>query len=201
VVIGLDTGGFQVVRWRPQEAFFSYSRSPNAPTPPPARAEADPKETARAWLQEIGFDLTTIQYDSDLRADSTPSQRIVEFRPTNLPKGALDPGLGIVVWVGGDGAIRQASGFWLSLVESAEVPLQPVETAWQAVQRGEGLIPSFGPPPVFKAITVKSVGLTYLLTRADASNYLLQPVVAFSGQGQTAAGPGDVTVYVAAAAR
>lgn len=198
VVLGLDETGFPVIRWRPADAFFSFDRGPNMPTPPPARADTDPKQTATDWLEEIGFDLNTIHYRANLRADSTAQLRVVEFRPLDLPPGAIDPGLGVIVGVRPDGSISYAYGFWLSLVEAAEVPLRPVTQAWQAAQRGEGLIPSFGPPPRYKAIAVKSVQLAYLLTRADESSYVLEPVAAFTGEVEGTSEAGQVTIYVAA---
>jgi hypothetical protein len=51
------------------------------------------------------------------------------------------------------------------------------------------------------SLDITSAQLTYLLTRADDSSYLLQPVLALGGTRGTAQGPAPSVIFVPAIAR
>ena len=191
----VDSTGFAAIHWNQRNAYFRYDRGPNEPTPPPIRATTNPLVSAKDWLSEIGFDLTTIQYQES--ATSTANQTIVRFVPTDLPGAAIAPGLGVTVGVGPDGSIQFAQGFWLSLGESAEVHLRTSQAMLAAANGGEWFDPAAQQTNQL-SLNVDSVKLTYLLTRADDSSFLLQPVISFGGSRWTASGNVPDEVFVSA---
>jgi hypothetical protein len=152
--------------------------------------------TAKDWLSEIGFDLTSIKYNETVQSGS--NQTVVHFEPTNLPATAIPPGLGVSIGVGPDGSIQFAQGFWLSLEESAAVPMRTSQETLDAAQSGEwySLLPASSSDEL--NIKVTSVQLSYLLTRADDSSYLLQPVMTFTGERWTPQGQKEDNIYVSA---
>jgi len=191
----VDPTGFAAIHWNQRDAYFRYDRGPNEPTPPPIRATTNPLVTAKDWLSEIGFDLTTIKYQES--ATSSANQTIVRFVPVDLPAGAIAPGLGVTVGVGPDGSIQFAQGFWLSLGESAEVHLRTSQAMLDAANGGEWFAPAAQQTNQL-SLTVDSAKLTYLLTRADDSSFLLQPVISFSGSRWTATGNVPDEIFVSA---
>ncbi len=192
----VDSTGFPAIHWNQHDAFFRYDRGPNEPTPPPVRATTDPAVTAKDWLSEIGFDLTSIKYRETVQANA--DQTVVRFTPADLPTDAIPPGLGASVGVGPDGSIQFAQGFWLSLDESAEVQLRTSQETLDAVKAGEwySMLSSGGSNTL--NMDIKSAKLSYLLTRADDSSFLLQPVMAFGGERSTDQGNLQDTIYVSA---
>lgn len=191
-----DSTGFPTIHWDQNDAFFRYDRGPDEPTPPAARATTDPAVTAKDWLSEIGFDLTTITYTETVEANA--DQTIVTFKPSNLPSAAIAPGLGVIISVGPGGSIQFAQGFWLKLGESAEVSLRTNQEALDAARSGEwySVLPPSGTTEL--SLKVSSAKLTYLLTRADESSYLLQPVVELKGERWTSKGIVQDSVFVSA---
>ncbi len=191
-----DPTGFPTIHWNQHDAFFRYDRGSHEPTPPAARAESDAMVTAKDWLSEIGFDLTSIKYNETIQSGS--NQTVVHFEPTNLPATAIPPGLGVSIGVGPDGSIQFAQGFWLSLEESAAVPMRTSQETLDAAQSGEwySLLPASSSDEL--NIKVTSVQLSYLLTRADDSSYLLQPVMTFTGERWTPQGQVEDNIYVSA---
>ncbi len=103
-----------------------------------------------------------------------------------------------MVGVGPDGSIQFAQGFWLKLQESAQVPMRTSQETLDAAQGGEwfSMLPGGATPQL--TLNVSSAQLSYLLTRADDSSYLLQPVMAFTGERWTPQGPVLDNVYVSA---
>ncbi len=192
----VDQTGFPAIHWNQDDAFFRYDRGTGEPTPPAARATTDPAVTASEWLREIGFDLTTITYKESVR--ESDGQAVVTFTPDNLPATAIAPGLGATVGVGPDGSIQFAQGFWLSLSESAEVAMRTSQEALDAMKSGEwySVVPESDSSQL--RMKVSSAEMSYILTRADGSSYLLQPVVAFGGERWTSSGAVQDQVYVAA---
>jgi hypothetical protein len=191
-----DASGYPTVHWDQHNAFFRYDRGPNEPTPPPARATTNPGITAKDWLSEIGFDLNTITYKETVQPGT--GQTVVNFVPADLPATAIPPGLGATVGVGPDGSIQFAQGFWLSLAESADVPLRTSQETLDAAKNGEwySLLPSGDTSGL--NLNVSSAKMSYLLTRADDSSYLLQPVMSFTGDRWTPQGQVEDSVYVSA---
>ncbi len=196
VFVVVDQTGFQAIHWNQHDAFFRYARGTSEPTPPAARATTDPVTTAKDWLREIGFDLASITYKESVR--ESDGQAVVTFTPDNLPATAIPPGLGATVGVGPDGSIQFAQGFWLSLGESADVPMRTSQEALDAMKSGEwySMLPESDSTDL--SMMVSSVEMSYLLTRADDSSYLLQPVVAFKGERWTPQGPVQDNVFVPA---
>jgi hypothetical protein len=190
-----DPTGFAAIHWNQHDAYFRYDRGPNEPTPPPIRATTNPLVSAEDWLSEIGFDLTTITYKES--AEVISGQTIVRFEPTNLPAAAIAPGLGVTVGVGPDGSIQFAQGFWLSLGESAEVHLRTSQAMLDAANGGEWFAPTVQQTNQL-SLNVNSAKLTYLLTRADDSSFLLQPVISFGGSRWTASGDVPAEIFVSA---
>jgi hypothetical protein len=153
--------------------------------------------TAKDWLSEIGFDLTTIQYKETARVIS--GRTIIRFDPINLPVTALAPGLGVTLGVDPDGSIQFAEGYWLSLGQTAEVHLRDGQKMLDAAEDGEWFSTEGKDDSL--SLDITSAQLTYLLTRADDSSYLLQPVMAFGGTRGTSHGPAPDVIYVSAIAK
>jgi hypothetical protein len=193
----VDTSGFAAIHWNQHDAYFRYDRGRLEPTPPPIRATTNPETTAEDWLSEIGFDLTTIKYKETAQVIS--GRTIVRFDPTNLPVTALTPGLGVTLGVDPDGSIQFAEGYWLSLGQTAEVHLRDGQQMLDAAKHGEWYSTEVANDPL--SLDITSAQLTYLLTRADDSSYLLQPVMAFGGTRGTAQGPVPDVIYVSAIAK
>ncbi|HEX3721235.1 MAG TPA: hypothetical protein VHV31_00495 [Nitrolancea sp.] len=189
----VDSTGFAAIHWNQRDAYFRYDRGPNEPTPPAIRATTNPLITAKDWLSEIGFDLTSIKYAESVQ--SSTGQTIIRFDPSELPATALPPGLGVTVGVGPNGSILFAEGFWLSLSEAAEVHLRDSQQTLAAANQGEWFSPTI-PTSTSVAFTVNSTKLSYLLTRADDSSFLLQPVMAFTGERWTSKGKVPDTIFV-----
>jgi hypothetical protein len=193
----VDTSGFAAIHWNQHDAYFRYDRGRLEPTPPPIRATTDPQVTAKDWLSEIGFDLTTIQYKETARVIS--GRTIIRFDPINLPVTALAPGLGVTLGVDPDGSIQFAEGYWLSLGQTAEVHLRDGQKMLDAAEDGEWFSTEGKDDSL--SLDITSAQLTYLLTRADDSSYLLQPVMAFGGTRGTSHGPAPDVIYVSAIAK
>ena len=192
-----DTSGFAVIHWNQHDAYFRYDRGRLEPTPPPIRATTNPEVTAKDWLSEIGFDLTTIQYKETAQVVS--GRTIIRFDPINLPVTALTPGLGVTLGIDPDGSIQFAEGYWLSLGQTAEVHLRDGQQMLDAAKGGEWY--STNGKDTSLSLDVTSAQLTYLLTRADDSSYLLQPVMAFGGTRVTTQGAAPDVIYVSAIAK
>lgn len=190
----VDTSGFAAIHWNQHDAYFRYDRGQLEPTPPPIRATTDPEVTAKDWLSEIGFDLTTIQYKETAQVIS--GRTIVRFDPINLPVTALTPGLGVTLGIDPDGSIQFAEGYWLSLGQMAEVHLRDGQQMLDAAQNGEWFSTEGHDDSL--SLGINSAQLTYLLTRADDSSYLLQPVMAFGGTRGSEHGPAPDVIYVSA---
>jgi hypothetical protein len=193
----VDTSGFAAIHWNQHDAYFRYDRGRLEPTPPPIRATTDPAVTAKDWLSEIGFDLTTIKYKESAQVIS--GRTIVRFDPINLPATALAPGLGVTLGVDPDGSIQFAEGFWLSLGQTAEVHLRDGQQMLADAEDGKWFSTEGAGGPL--SLDITSAQLTYLLTRADDSSYLLQPVMAFGGTRGTTRSPAPGVIYVSAIAR
>ena len=193
----VDTSGFAAIHWNQHDAYFRYDRGRLEPTPPPIRATTNPAVTAKDWLSEIGFDLTTIQYKETAQVIS--GRTIVRFDPINLPVTALTPGLGVTLGVDPDGSIQFAEGYWLSLGQTAEVHLRDGQQMLAAAENGEWYSTEAATDPL--SLDITSAQLTYLLTRADDSSYILQPVMAFGGTRGTTQGPAPDVIYVSAIAK
>jgi len=191
-----DSTGFSTIHWNQHDAFFRYDRGPDEPTPPASRATSDPAATAKDWLREIGFDLTTITYTETVQTSA--GQTVVHFAPTDLPVTPIPPGLGATVGVGPDGSIQFAQGFWLTLAESADVQLRTSQQALDAARSGEWYSTRTSEDASTLSLDVSSATLSYLLTRADDSSFLLQPVVALSGTRGTVHGAEQDQIFVSA---
>lgn len=191
-----DSTGFPTIHWDQNDAFFRYDRGPDEPTPPAARATTNPAVTAKDWLSEIGFDLTTITYSETVEANS--DQTVVTFKPSNIPSTAIAPELGVEVGVGPGGSIQFAQGFWLTLGESAEVPLRTSQETIDAARGGEWYSATATSGSTELSLKVSSAKLTYLLTRADESSYLLQPVMELKGDRWTPKGVVQDSIFVSA---
>lgn len=191
-----DSAGFPTIHWNQHDAYFRYDRGLNEPTPPASRGSTNPATTAKDWLSEIGFDLNTITYKETVETSS--DQTVVHFTPTDLPQTAITPGLGMTVGVGPGGSIQFAQGFWLSLAQSADVPMRTSQETLDAARSGEWYSTLTTEDASTLSLDVSSANLSYLLTRADDSSFLLQPVVALGGTRGTAHGEVQDQIFVSA---
>jgi hypothetical protein len=197
----VNQAGEPVVVWDAACAFFQFwgDLRPNAAG---ARAgdSGDVTERAYAWLEGIGFDLHSVEYEA--RVVESEGQVTVQFMPLAMPELGLDLSLGAQVTFDDDGRVRSASGFWLSLVGIEEMPVRPAEDAWEVAQAGDGFWPPLDLPTNEEILVeVREIKIVHLLTRWDEATYVLQPAIKFAGQyatRQVARTPGPARYYVPA---
>ncbi len=123
---------------------------------------------------------------------------MVRFTPADLPDTGMPPGLGVTVGVGPGGSIQFAQGFWLSLAQSADVPMRTSQETLDAARSGEWYSALSSEDGSTLSLDVSAAKMSYLLTRADDSSFLLQPVMTLSGTRGTVHGAVQDQIFVSA---
>ena len=167
------------MRWDPTSAFFQF-RGDQLDEPVDSLLDpgAQPEDIARRFLELIGFDFVTVDYEFQ-RIDN-PEVTEIRFSPANLPEIGLGIDLGGSVQVDESGAVTRAQFFWLSLVDIEVVGARDHEGIIDDIENDHG----FAPPATDieeVSITAEDMTIIHVLTRFDESNFILQPAVEISG--------------------
>lgn len=171
-----------VITWDPNAAFFEF-RGDLLEEPFTIETEetSEPAEVATGFLERIGFDLVTIDYEH--RVNEIEDGNEVEFRPSGFPEMGLDLSLGGRIVVGESGEILQAELFWLSLIERRNATLRDPDEILRDIEGGQGYMPpmpdSSDDDPM--QMDVEDAKLTHVLTRMEEGRFVLQPAMALSG--------------------
>lgn len=172
-----------VISWDPTAAHFHFQGDAlEEPITAVADGDGDPLEIAVGFLEQIGFDLSTIQYEQRVTEDGAVTE--VEFRPADLPDMSLEMTLGGHVMIGAGGAIREAEMVWLSLIDSRNATLRDPEEIMHDVENGGGYSPPM--PDTDEEdrmeMDVDDARLMHVLTRLEEGSFILQPAMALSGE-------------------
>ncbi len=195
----VDDDENDIMRWDPTSAFFHFDgESLNEPVDDILDPGAEPEEIAQRFLEMIGFDFMTIEYEVE-RVDNQNDTEI-RFKPADLPDIGLELELGGSVRVDETGAVLEAQFFWLSQVDIEVVGLRDLDDIIEDIQHDHGYA-----PPALEAVEISidaaDVGMVHVLTRLDDSIFVLQPAVKISGEYQDEVGatlPGPARYLVSA---
>jgi hypothetical protein len=182
-----------ILIWDPASAFLEFYASRAAfDTNEIAEPESSPVEIAWTFLETIGFDIYSMDYEPTVEELDNGVTRIT-FHPTSLPRQGLDLSLGVIIVFDRYEQIQEARMIWLSLIDQRDVKLRDPEEAMESGKNGEGFWPPNempdGPVHVYEAAMV------YLMTRIDNTTFVLQPTMKFFGTIGDASG--DHAEYIA----
>jgi hypothetical protein len=177
----VDSSGHEILRWDPSSAFFHFQGSlMDDPVDDLLDGDASASEIARRFLELIGFDFYTIEYNEVVIENETVTE--VQFRPDDFPETALDVTLGGSVFVNADGAIMEAQLYWLSLVDIEVVRLRDPESIISDIQEDAGYSPPATDDVDEVWIDAVDIMVIHVLTRLGDSNFVLQPAVKVTGE-------------------
>lgn len=172
-----------IMRWDPSSAFFQFNGEVlDEPLDGLLEQGATPDEIAQRFLELIGFDFMTIDYEIE-RIDNGEETEI-RFRPEDLPDIGLEVGLGGRVRVDDSGAVLGAQLFWLSLVDIEIVGLREHENIIEDIENDAGYTPPTGDETEV-SIDAEEMTLIHVLTRMEDSIFVLQPAVRLTGSFRT----------------
>lgn len=177
-----DRGSFH---WTPDTGAFTLAITE------PGSGEAMPLDqvvqAVRDWLGGIGYPVD--QLESDFRAEPTSdtSWRL-DARYATMPEIGFGHPLGVTVYVNSDGSVTEATGYWLDVTRADTALLLPADDIWKAVSSGRGLWTGGGIVEAGGEFRADTMRVTYILTRGESGELVLQPVVETSGNFTTADG-------------
>lgn len=178
----VDDDQNDILRWDPTSAFFHFQGGLlDEPIDGLLDPEASETEIARRFLELIGFDLHTIEYEEHLVENEDTFD--VHFRPLDFPETGLDVTLGGKVVIGPEGAVLEAQLYWLSLVDIEVVALRDPDDVIADIENGTGFA-----PPVSSdddedvVIDAADMSMVHILTRLGDSHFVLQPAVHVVGE-------------------
>jgi hypothetical protein len=173
----LSDGSAVIFSWTPQSGAFSCS----LPTPDSAGESVnDIVEHALGWLRNLGYPID-LESTQPVVTKIEPNEWRVEVPLSDLPNPAVGHPLNVSLTLNTQGQVLQASGYWVKVTQSMDVPLMSAEEAWQALQGGRGYWPSGPLPDDPGELSVESFGVSYVLTLDDQGELVLQPVVTAGG--------------------
>jgi hypothetical protein len=171
-----------ILRWDPASAFFHFQGGLlDEPISDLLDSDAPPADVARRFLELIGFDLYTIEYEQQLVENGDVIE--VQFLPQEFPETGMDVSPGGSVFVDDQGAVLEAQLYWLSLVDIEIVAMRDPDAIIADVENDAG----FAPPMPDDAqdemrIVADDMTLVHVLTRLGESHFVLQPVVKIVGE-------------------
>lgn len=195
----LSDGASVVFSWTPESGAFSCS----LPTPQDAgESVIDIAEYALDWLRSLGYPLDP-ESTKPVVTEISPDSWRVEVPLSELPNPAVGHPLNVSLTLNAQGQVLNASGYWVKVTQTVDVPLMSAEDAWQALRAGHGYWPAGAQPTGPGEFVVESFGVSYILTLDDSGDLVLQPVVSAAGafyadDGSTIT---DLTVLIQAAAQ
>jgi hypothetical protein len=176
----VDANQNDILRWDPTSAFFHFQGGLfDEPVSDLLDPGAPPVEVAQRFLELIGFDLYTIDYEEHLVENGETTE--VHFRPVDFPTTGLEVNLGGIVLVDDEGAVLEAQLYWLSLVDVEVVALRDVEEIIADIENYSGFAPPVTEDSTEMVINVADMTLVHILTRLGDSHFVLQPAVKVVG--------------------
>lgn len=184
-------------RWYPSSGEFSYA---SAAEPVASDMTADEASAnAREWLIALGYPVERLKGEFAAQPIDE-SQWLVETWVDSMPQPGVGHQLGARIYVGGDGSILGATGYWLEVVGVTEVSLLTAQEAWVAAKSGEGYWTGDGAADSGGELRCRSIELAYLLTDAGEGRLVLQPVFRIDGLLRDSAGAETpISIFVKAA--
>jgi hypothetical protein len=196
----IDDEGNDLMRWDPTSAFFHfYGGRLGQPVDDLLDPDAGPEAVARRFLELIGFDFYTIEYESRVVENDNTTE--VQLRPVDFPETAMDVTLGGSVYVNGDGSVVEAHLYWLSLVDIEVVALRDRSAIMEDIEHDYGFAPPTTDGTDDISIEADDIMMVHVLTRLGQSNFVLQPAVKIVGHhdGEIASTlPGPARYFVPA---
>jgi hypothetical protein len=171
--------------WTPETGAFQYS-GPGIATAEVSDAAAA-IDAAHAWLASVGYPVDRLAPGVDVQPSADGTSYLVSTRYEAVPQPGIGRPLGVTLVVTSEGAVTEASGFWLEVSATEEAALVSADEAWQAVASGEGYWTGGGVASGGGAFRVDSIRITYFLTKNDGE-LVLQPVVEAMGNFESADG-------------
>jgi hypothetical protein len=177
-----DAGSFH---WTPETGAFTVSLTGEDPSEPLSADELT--VTAIDWLESIG-------YPADHLADDVQAEQLddvtwlLSARYASMPDVGLGHQIGVTVFIRSDGAIMEASGYWLDVKQVDPATLHSADAIWQAISNGQGYWTGGGIVEEGGEFRADTMAITYILTRDPAGDLVLQPVVKTDGEFITADG-------------
>lgn len=195
----LSDGASVVFSWTPMSGAFSCS----LPTPEEAGDSVnDIVAHALNWLSSLGYPLDP-ETTNPVVTEISPDAWRVEVPLSDLPNPAVGHPLNVSLTLNRQGQVLYASGYWVKVSQTVDVPLMAAEEAWQALRDGHGYWPAGAQPTGPGEFVVESFGVSYILTLDDSGDLVLQPVVSAGGAfyGDDGTTINDLTVLIQAAAQ
>ncbi len=163
--------------WSPSSGAFSCKLGNHEPS---TSEPVDVPQAAFDWLRQLGYPV-----DTDLVTPLVEQIDSGDWRVTiplmEAPNPALGHPLAITLLMRSDGAVLEASGYWLKATQLQDLAIVNAEQAWQALLDGRGYWTNSFSPDSRGEFVVESFDVKYVLTRNDDDEVVLQPVVSASG--------------------
>ncbi|HEX5167201.1 MAG TPA: hypothetical protein VFV93_17475 [Thermomicrobiales bacterium] len=168
--------------WTPETGAFTLSTA-EADNGDPVPLDQVVHAT-RQWLSKIGYPVDQLATDMSAEPMGATSWRL-EARYASMPDIGLGHPLGVTIFVNDDGAITEASGYWLRIKDADSALLLPADDVWQEVSSGHGLWTGGGIVTGGGEFRADQIQITYILTRDPSGDLVLQPVVQVTGDFTT----------------
>lgn len=170
-----------IMRWDPASAFFHFQVDSTEFSVGDLLDEGTgPSAIAIRFLEIIGFDLHTIDYEHRVVEGDGITE--VQFRPHEFPDTGLDVDLGGSVFVNQDGAVVEARLYWLSLIDQEIVSLRDSEEIRHDFENEIGYAPPAPDDTDEMTIEAEDMMFVHVLTRLGESHFVLQPAVKVMGE-------------------
>lgn len=172
-----DTDGARFT-WFPLSGAFSCSVPPGEP----AETNEEISAAAIQWLRDFGFPIDE-ETTKPVIQTLEDGQRFVHVPLGELPETAIGHPVRVTLELDAEGRIVRASGYWLRVTETDDVPLINADQAWQRLQAGKGYWPERPSIHGDGDLVIENLTVSYILT-TDATNkdLVLQPVIAAQGR-------------------
>jgi hypothetical protein len=168
--------------WTPETGAFTLStaEADNGNALPLEQVVND----TRQWLAKIGYPVDQLSTDMAAEPMGDTSWRL-EARYASMPEIGLGHPLGVTIFANDDGAITEASGYWLRITDADSALLLPADEIWQEVSSGHGIWTGGGIVSAGGEFRADTIQITYILTRDPSGELVLQPVVQVTGDFTT----------------
>jgi hypothetical protein len=177
-----DAGSFH---WTPETGAFTVSVTEEGTGEPLSADELT--TTAIDWLESINYPVEHLA--DDVQAEKLDDVTwLLSARYAAMPDVGLGHQLGVTVFISSDGAIMEASGYWLDLKQVDAATLHSADAIWQAISSGQGYWTGGGIVEDGGEFRADAMMITYILTVDPSGDLVLQPVAKTDGEFVSADG-------------
>lgn len=177
-VISFTSTNGTTFTWMPASGAFACNLSGEV------RVQGDPDEVvqeAYAWLRASGFPLRDPSPQPTVSTMEDGMTK-VDFPVETAPDVAVGHPLTVSVMIDSNGMIKTVSGYWLQLVDTAQIGVRSPEDAWDDLASGNGYWSSRTPIESSGHFEVDTFAVAYVLTVDPGGHLVLQPVYRATGQ-------------------